>query len=29
MKLLTIKEESGGVVLAGYFMSTDSAAGTP
>jgi len=29
MKLLTIKEESGGVVLAGYFMSTTDVAGTP
>lgn len=29
MKLLTIKEESGGVVLAGYFMSTTDVAGIP
>ena len=29
LKLLTIREESGGVILAGYFMSTSDSAGTP
>ena len=29
LKLLTIKEESGNVVLAGYFLSTSNTMSTP